>query len=258
MVILVMLDGTRPEALSAARCPNLQALIARGSATLAASSVMPSVTLPCHMSIFHSAPPARHGITTNLYIPPARPLLGLIETLRAAGKRSAFVHNWDPLRDLCRPEQLSYSWFAEAPATIAYDDGVAAESLRLLRDEPPFDFYFIYFGGVDGSGHLYGWLSPEQLIMLERADAALGALMQAAPEARFIVHSDHGGHERTHGTDMPEDMTIPWIAAGPGIKAGYSIERSVSLLDTAPTIAHMLGVAPPATWEGRAVEEIFS
>jgi predicted AlkP superfamily pyrophosphatase or phosphodiesterase len=256
MLVFVMLDGTRPDAIHAANCPTLKALIARGASTMQARSVMPSVTLPCHMSIFHSVPPTRHGITTNLYIPPARPLTGLIETLRAAGKRSAFVHNWDPLRDLCRPEQLSYTWFEEAPATIAYDDGVATEALRIVKGGA-FDFIFVYFGGVDGFGHLYGWLSPEQLHILERIDSALGTLIEAAPEAYFVVHSDHGGHERTHGTDSPDDMTIPWIAAGPGIKAGYRIERPISLLDTAPTIAHLLGVTPHSGWEGRAVFEMM-
>lgn len=254
MVILVMLDGARPDALDAANCPHLRALRERGASTMTARSVMPSVTLPCHMSIFHSAPPARHGITTNLYMPPARPLSGLVELLRAAGKRCAFVHNWEPLRDLARPEQLAYSYYREPPADERYDDAVAAEALRLVREEQ-FDFVFVYFGGIDGSGHLYGWMSPEQLFMLERVDAALGDLVAAAPTARFIVHSDHGGHERTHGTESPEDMTIPWIAAGPGIKRGYTIDQPVSLLDTAPTIAHLLGLEPHSNWEGRIVVE---
>lgn len=78
--------------------------------------MLPSITLPCHMSIFHSVPPARHGITSNLYTPMARPLPGLGEALRLAHKRAAFVVNWEPLRDLCRPEMLSYSYYREPPA----------------------------------------------------------------------------------------------------------------------------------------------
>jgi arylsulfatase A-like enzyme len=52
-------------------------------------------------------------------------------------------------------------------------------------------------------------------------------------------------------------MTIPWLAAGPGIRRGYTIDTPVSLLDTAPTIARLLGLAPDREWEGRCVEEIF-
>jgi arylsulfatase A-like enzyme len=82
----------------------------------------------------------------------------------------------------------------------------------------------------------------------------LGALPD---NATVVLQSDHGGHDRNHGTDLPEDMTIPWLAAGPGIRQGHTIESTVSLLDTAPTIARLLGLAPHREWEGRCVEEIF-
>jgi arylsulfatase A-like enzyme len=52
-------------------------------------------------------------------------------------------------------------------------------------------------------------------------------------------------------------MTIPWLAAGPSIRAGHVIQTPVSLLDTAPTIAHMLGLKASPQWEGRCVDEIF-
>ena len=32
--------------------------------------------------------------------------------------------------------------------------------------------------------------------------------------------ADHGGHDRTHGTGSPEDMTIPFIIKGKNFKAG--------------------------------------
>lgn len=257
MVVLVMIDGARPDALTTARCPYLAALRERGAATLQAQSVMPATTLPCHMSIFYSAPPARHGITTNIYTPPARPLPGLVETLRLAGRRSAFVYNWEPLRDLSHPETLAYAYFREPPHTAEYDDAVAAEAVRVVAAET-FDFVFVYFGSIDVAGHLYGWMSLEQLGQMERIDAAVGRLLAALPpHARIIVQSDHGGHERTHGADLPEDLTIPWIAAGPGIRPGYAIAAEVSLLDTAPTIAQLLGVAPPAAWEGRSIDEMM-
>ena len=53
--IVVMIDGLRPDAIAAAGCAIVPGLCQRGASTLAARSVMPSVTLPCHMSIFHSA-----------------------------------------------------------------------------------------------------------------------------------------------------------------------------------------------------------
>jgi arylsulfatase A-like enzyme len=53
-------------------------------------------------------------------------------------------------------------------------------------------------------------------------------------------------------------MTIPWLAVGPGIRAGHAIQSPVSLLDTAPTIARLLGLTASNQWEGRCVDEIFA
>ena len=60
--LFVMIDGLRPDALAKIDCPTLSGLRARGASTLSARSVMPSVTLPCHTSIFHAVPPTRHGV----------------------------------------------------------------------------------------------------------------------------------------------------------------------------------------------------
>lgn len=257
MLALIMIDGARPDALEPAGCANLLALCERGASTPVARSVMPPVTLPCHMAIFHSAPPERHGVTTNVYTPPARPLPGLVETLRAAGKRCAFVYNWEPLRDLSRPEQLHYSFFREQTYTADTDDPMADEAVRLLREER-FDFVFVYFGSVDLAGHGYGWMAPEYLGQLRHVDGLLGRVLAALPAgAHVLVQSDHGGHGRTHGDEIAEDMSVPWVVAGPGVRAGHRITAPVSLLDTAPTVARLLGVAAPAAWEGRCPEEIL-
>ena len=93
---------------------------------------------------------------------------------------------------------------------------------------------------------------------MQRVDGWLGRVLDVAPPgATIVVQADHGGHDRTHGTDSLEDMTIPWIAAGPAIRRNYRIAAPVSLLDTAPTLARVLGIAPYAEWEGRIIEEIF-
>ena len=66
----------------------------------------------------------------------------------------------------------------------------------------------------------------------------------------FIVTADHGGHDRTHGTDMPEDMTIPLFIRGKEAEAGKKLEEA-SILDIAPTVAKLLGVRKPRDWEGK-------
>ena len=254
-VVFIMIDGLRPEAI--AECPNLRGVMARGAHTLRATSVMPSITLPCHMSIFHSVPPTRHGITTNDWMPMARPLPGLIEVAHAAQKECAFIYNWEQLRDLSRPGHLRHTRFKDCAYDVDGDVWIADEAVHLLT-HARLDFAFIYFGTVDTLGHLAGWMSPEYLAQARAVDEQLGRVLAALPaESQVLIHSDHGGHDRTHGTDAPEDLTIPWVISGPRIRQQHPIASPVSLLDTAPTLAHLLGLAPHPQWEGRVVEEIF-
>ena len=111
-------------------------------------------------------------------------------------------------------------------------------------------------------GHVYGWLSSEQLSVLFRADQALGNLLAELDarglreETLIIVTSDHGGHDTTHGSSLPEDMTIPWIAAGAEIQP-LQLSTQVQTVDTAATAAFALGLPIPAEWDGVPIYEAF-
>lgn len=252
-VILTLIDGLRPDAITPARCPTLTALMGRGAWSPRARSVMPSITLPCITSVFHSVPPTRHGITTNDWRPMARPLPGLFDAAHAAGVRTLSAFNWEPLRDMGRPGSLDASLFIDNNEAPEGDDVIADEAARLILRERP-DLAFVYLGTTDSAGHGYGWMSAEYLYQVGRVDAALGRLLAPLPpEYAVIVLADHGGHDRSHGTESPEDMTVPWIAAGPGVPAVGELgaDAPVSILDTAPTVAALFGIAAPPEWEGR-------
>jgi predicted AlkP superfamily pyrophosphatase or phosphodiesterase len=255
--VLILVDGVRPDALSAVDCPNINALRARGASTLQATSLMPSVTLPCITSILHSLPPQDHAVLTNDWLGLAHPVPGLIDLAHGAGLFTASFYNWEPLRDLSRPGSLSLSVFFRNSHNSNGDQIIAEQAARLIRTEED-SFSFVYFGTVDAAGHTYGWMSDEYLAQLARVDRALGTLLSAlSTDTTVLVQADHGGHGFTHGTEAPEDMLIPWIIAGPGIRHGYEIRGPVSLLDTAPTLARALGITPHPEWEGKSIEEIL-
>ena len=67
-VILISIDGMRPDGLIKCKNPYVDELKEIASYTFDARTVFPSVTLPCHMSMFHSVPPERHGTTTIIHI----------------------------------------------------------------------------------------------------------------------------------------------------------------------------------------------
>ncbi|MBX7212387.1 MAG: ectonucleotide pyrophosphatase/phosphodiesterase [Thermoflexales bacterium] len=258
MVVLVSIDGLRPDAIDAADCPRLRALRARSAHTARARTVMPSITLPCHTSLFHGVPPERHGITTNTFTPMARPVQGLIDLAHSYGRRCAMFYNWEALRDVARPEKLALSLFKYHGHEAGSDQVIADWTATWLNREA-FDFAFVYFGMTDEMGHRYGWMSEGYLEQVAVTDRALGTLLDALPaEAHVLVQSDHGGHDRTHGTEMDEDMQIPWMLSGPGVRAGHTLSGPVSILDSAPTLAHLLELRAPKEWEGRVVAEAFA
>ncbi|MFQ5401600.1 MAG: alkaline phosphatase family protein [Anaerolineae bacterium] len=256
--LLILIDGLRPDALAQADAPAMNGLRRRGAWTLQARSVMPNITLVCHMSIFHSVPPSRHGITQNLYQPLARPLPGLFERVKEAGLKAAFFYNWETLRDLGRPGSLHFSYFHDSSYDLANGDRqVAQEAVCYIEREKP-DFVFLYLGSTDVRGHACGWMSEEYLAHVTHIDRLIGDVLDGLPPgSTVLLQSDHGGHERMHGTDIPEDMLIPWIVTGPNIRRDYEIQQPVSLLNTAPTITAVLGIDSVPAWEGACVDEIF-
>jgi predicted AlkP superfamily pyrophosphatase or phosphodiesterase len=258
-VILFSIDGMRPDGLQQAQTPTIDALMACGSASMTARSVMPSVTLPCHTSMLRGVDVPRHGITTNQFQPLARPVPSLFDVAHKAGRRTGFFYNWGPLRDLCDPGSLSVSYLWNDPYAPEGDWRVAQAAAQHLTEQP-FDLLFVYLGYTDECAHRNDWMSTPYLQAISHADRCIAHVLDACTRAGqqpvVLVQSDHGGHGRSHGTDCPEDMTVPWILSGPGVREGHLLEDvPIYLYDTCPTLAALLGLTPAREWEGRIVEE---
>ena len=145
-VFLALLDGMRPDSLTACNHPFFQELLTTSRYSMDVRTVMPSVTLPCHMSLFHSVTPDRHGILSNTYVPQVRPIKGLCECLSDAGKNCAFFYTWEPLRDLSRPLSLARANYVsgkrytyETADKMVTED---AERMILAGDTPDFIFFY--------------------------------------------------------------------------------------------------------------------
>lgn len=252
-VQLILVDGMRPDSLPVCGNPYVEKLISNSMYTMKARTIMPSVTLPCHMSLFHSVDPTRHGITTNTFMPQVRPINGICEQLKMGGKNCGIYYNWEQLKDLSLPGSLSNAGFF-AGRTYGYEQAnqyVTEASLRGMN-ELGMDFTFTYLGWVDEAGHAEGWMGEEYLRSVNESWKCIERLIEAAPEGTVtIIVADHGGHDRTHGTEMSEDMTIPVIIHGAG-KTG-EIDGPVSIKDIAPTIVKLLGCMNAPEWEGKSL-----
>lgn len=252
-VILISIDGMRPDGVLQCGNPYVEKLMQTASYTLDAHTVFPSVTLPCHMSMFHSVTPERHGITTNLYMPPVRPINGLFEQIHAAGGNCAMFYGWEPLRDISRPGSLIAADYQMAYTAENTDRILTEKALECIETLHP-DFVFLYMVETDEKGgHDNGWMSEAYLKCIHDAlDNVRTVIETVGQEYTVIVTADHGGHDRAHGTDMKEDMTIPMFFYGQPFTAGQEL-HNVSLLDLAPTIADILEVPHSREWEGKSL-----
>lgn len=251
-VIVVLVDGMRPDGMVETGHPFVNTIRERFEYTLSARTVEPSVTLPCHMSLFHSVDPARHGVTTNTYVPQVRPIKGLAEVIDGAGLSATFFYTWEELRDLSRPDSLAYSVLVNQHKRADTDTEITRIALEYICANQP-DFAFIYLGETDEvGGHDAGWMSPTYEKSVAKALDCIQRIFERMPQGySLIILADHGGHERSHGTALPEDMTIPVCAFGPAFKEGREFAREVSIKDVAPTVAKLLGARPAREWEGR-------
>ena len=249
-VILILPDGMRPDSLT--NIENAQRIIGESSYSMDATTVSPSVTLPCHISLFHSVTPQRHGTTTNTYAPQVRPVNGLCEVLKAAGKNSAIFYNWEEIRDVSRPNSLTHACFY-AGRRIGYKEAgeeLTEAAISYLKKYDT-DFTFIYFGYPDMQGHRFGWMTDEFMEAVQSSWNNIEKIMaELGDEYTYIITADHGGHDRTHGSEMPEDMLIPIIIKGRDFEAGKLLENA-NIMDIAPTITKLLGVEADEEWEGK-------
>lgn len=253
-VVLILADGMRPDGMMACGHPEVEFLRANGKSTLEATTVMPSVTLPCHMSLIHSVDPERHGVSTNTFAPMVRPITGLFEQLRKFEKKNAFFYSWGELKDLHKPSSLADSRYMSGQQHDWADitDKLTDAAVAYIQSDDP-DFLFLYLGETDEVGHKYGWMSEEYLAAVRHAFDSIERVRKAMPEGSVLmVTADHGGHDRIHGTDMKEDTTIPFLAYGPGYAAGTVFDQ-VDIKDIAPTIVKHLGVPSDGDWEGKAL-----
>lgn len=269
-VVIIMVGGLRPDALKQAKAPALEGLIKRGSFTMKAQTVNPSLTLPAFTSMLTGLPVEAHGVDWNDYELQRgylkAPIIFEIASFNGSKWGAAFIQKEKLLHALKQDRRLAlHVCSVNEPGCTAKK--VAADvinSYKTTTDSNKPSLFLIHFAEADSAGHADGWMSKPYLKAVEDVDRAIGTIIKGFKElglyerTAFIVSADHGGHATTHGTTAPEDMTIPWIAAGPGIKASHEIQQPVSLMDTPATVMRAFGISDYyVEWKSRSVEEIF-
>lgn len=268
-VFILSFDQAGPADIANAEMPVFKRFAAEGAHTWEAYTIVPSLTLPSHVSMLTGVGIQKHQVLWNDWTPSTPPLAvpTIFRFAKEQGLGTAMIVSKSKFNT------LGHSGFLDAYVTP--EDfraaSIASAFVELLKTQRP-NLCFIHFGDPDRAGHAYGVTSPEKKQALADCDAALRTIIDAvaaaglAESSVFILTADHGGHDvlnkegktvGTHGTAHALDVTIPWIAWGRGVKPGFAITRPVLIYDTAATALWLLGVPVPESFWGRPVESAF-
>ncbi|MGI9626594.1 MAG: alkaline phosphatase family protein [Longimicrobiales bacterium] len=264
-VLVIGIDGVRPDVLETANTPNIDALAREGFFTDRAQTGFPTVSGPGWSSFLNGVWPAKHGVTDNSF-EGARyqqhpDFLTRLEQLDPSLNTFA-VANWTPL----------FQSPPEAPLIgLAVDDrhildgsvggwsetdevatGLAVQAIQ--TDQP--DALFVYLGNPDETSHHNGDIGPLYREAIEVADSHVGRLVEAvrgrataeAENWLILISTDHGRTEAGgHGGPSPEEKTIFFLAHGPEMTQAESADP-VHIVDVAVTALAHMGVALDPAW----------
>jgi predicted AlkP superfamily pyrophosphatase or phosphodiesterase len=268
-VFILSFDQANPAGIAKAEMPLFKDMAANGAHTWEAYTIVPSLTLPSHTSMLTGVGVQKHQILWNDYMPER----GIVKVptvfslAKEKGIATAMFVAKEKFRHLVIPG--SVDTFA-CPKDVTAGS-VAAEFAKSVGTLKP-GLCFIHFGDPDVAGHEFGMNSPEKMKAFAETDAALKVIREAVKAAGledssvFILTADHGGHDfkdkhgitrGTHGDATSDDVLIPWIAWGKGVKPKFQISAPVVQYDTAATALWLLGVTIPEGFWGRPVTSAF-
>jgi predicted AlkP superfamily pyrophosphatase or phosphodiesterase len=277
-VFIISFDGGKPAVIAESEMPVIKKLAAEGAVTWTASTIFPPKTLPSHSSMLTGVGPAKHLVDWNNYEPLrgkvrvptifslVREKDSAIHTAMFPGK-AKFFHLWQP----GSLDRFDFGGRTEDKVTVPPKElekavvpsqTVAKAAAAYIIEKKP-NLCFIHFPDPDSAGHKSGWGSPEQKEAFKVSDQALSQIVRAIEQAGIaessviIISADHGGHDKNHSENIPDDMHIPWIAWGKGVKKNHAITSQITTYDSAATALWLLGVPVPAEFDGKPVEEAF-
>ncbi|MGI6573325.1 MAG: alkaline phosphatase family protein [Fermentimonas sp.] len=269
-VLVIGIDGLGAHGLELANnIPNFTYLMENGAYSLKVTTVLPSVSAPTWSTILTGTTPERHSVggndwrletrkidpvTTNEY----NYFPTLFGEIRAKYPNAILgaVYHWGTIGDLIEKDACDLSTHGDG------EINTTLQACKFIEEKKP-NFTFVHLDHQDGAGHSKGYRSEEYVASVERTDSIVGLYIDALKKADlfekttiFIV-SDHGGVNTGHGGYHADEMTVPLIIYGKGIKQGYQVEPPVFTYDIAPTIEKIFSITPNEWVVGRSLD-IFS
>ncbi|WP_372935964.1 alkaline phosphatase family protein [Mariniphaga sediminis] len=259
-VLIIGIDGCRPDSFIKANTPSSDSLMKTGAYTFNAKTDEISSSGICWTGMLTGVWHDKHKVVTNSYKNP---------------NIEEYPHFFRRVKQF-NPELKTYSviqWTAihkilqegdaDVVKTFGNDDLVTDEVVRNLTNEDV-DVMFVQLDDVDHAGHKYDYVpeSENYIQAVEKADSQIGRMVNALKKREnyknenwlVIVSTDHGGSNFGHGQNIPEHTTIFYIASGENATRG-EIKEQVNVVDVCITAMKHLGMEIKEEWslDGKVV-----
>jgi hypothetical protein len=273
-VVVIGIDALSVQGLKAAKTPCMDSLIRNGAVSYKVRAVASTTSTPNWNSMLYGAGPEISGpaiwhwdgsaYMRNLELAPVVAtenfrfpnIFRIIRDQRPDAEMGA-IYEWWAIGLMFEPELLN----VHENKSSAIE--TAKQSAAYIREKKP-NFLFIHLDEVDGRGHRDGHMSVGYLRSVENADTWVRIIVDAIRDAGIadrtmvMIVSDHGGIYHGHGDAAWEEVTVPVIFSGAGIRKNYEIRQQMYVFDMAANVAFALGIDIPYEWTGRPTKAAFS
>jgi predicted AlkP superfamily pyrophosphatase or phosphodiesterase len=269
-VLIIGIDGLRPDALEQAETPHLDRLIADGIYFEGTDIREPegtddadTISGPGWSNLLCGVWPDKHGVLDNEFTAPHYDqyphMFARLKEVRPDAVTATFS-TWAPILDqITSHADTGVNISEEVKDYPAWDARAADACVGYLAEHVP-DLLVFYQGQVDETGHAHGFHPnvTQYIAAIEQVDANVGRVLSAIDalpdESRgdwlVIVCTDHGGSGTNHGggRDNPDVRKTFLIVSGAAAERGSS-EEPTWQVDVAATALTHLGVLLSPEWE---------
>ena len=272
-VLIIGVDGLRPDAMEVSFTPNIDALIANGTYSPIATSSERTFSGPGWTDFMHGIHRNDHAVNTNSTSPnPLNPAfsifsnsnqhlfpdaLAIANVANPSLNTGRFVGGWSPILTTRTPEGSEY--------TFQGSDDAAADNAADFYTNNDADIGYLYLANPDFAGHAHGFNPSiaEYRAEIAVTDSRIGQVIDAI-KARpgyidgsedwiFILSSDHGGDLNLgHSGNRPWQRRVPFIVSGNSVQ-NQVLTYDAKLVDVVPTAIAHLGLPVPDHLVGHVV-----
>jgi predicted AlkP superfamily pyrophosphatase or phosphodiesterase len=274
-VLILGIDGVRPDALKVANTPNIDSLIANGTYAANTDIIAPrettsdTVSGPGWSNLLTGVWSDKHGALDNDFKGTHYDRYPhFFARLKEAQPKAftASISTWKPIEaKIVSAADINVDYEQKDKDYQASDKKVTGRALDVLSENSP-TAIVVYFGQVDETGHKHGFHPsvPEYIAAIERVDGHVGEVIAgvhgrksfANEDWLTIVCTDHGGQGKNHGggRTTPEIRNVFLVVSGDAAAKGV-VETPTYQVDVVGTALQHLGVAPKDEWklDGKAI-----